>query len=347
VTQTFSDRLLDWFDHNGRKDLPWQIDTTPYRVWLSEIMLQQTQVATVIPYYLRFIERYPNVNKLAEATQDEVLHLWTGLGYYARARNLHKCAIQVKTQFNGEFPQSQQALEALPGIGRSTAGAILAIAFQQQATILDGNVKRVLARYFAVAGWPAHNATAKQLWQHSEDLTPKSRIADYTQAIMDLGATCCTRSKPNCDGCPFSLDCRARHEDTTKDYPGKKPKKVMPIKQTHMLIIRNQEKHYWLEKRPPQGLWGGLWSFPETNPTDIDQLLRRLAIVGKGIPLAQFRHTFSHFHLDITPVLIDTKTTPTVINEHGTGWYNIEDPDEIGLTRPVTIIMEKLTNDSS
>lgn len=339
--QSFGDKLFDWFDQHGRKDLPWQSDTTPYRVWLSEIMLQQTQVATVIPYYLRFIERFPDVNKLAEATQDEVLHLWTGLGYYARARNLHHCAIKIKTEFNGEFPNTQAELEALPGIGRSTAGAILAIAFQQQATILDGNVKRVLARYFAVPGWPGQNATAKILWQHADDVTPNRRIADYTQAIMDLGATCCTRSKPSCESCPFVRDCLAKNEDTIKDYPGKKPKKVMPVKQAHMLVIRNQDQHYWLEKRPPQGLWGSLWSFPETDAENLDATLQRLGMSGTPRPLEGFRHTFSHFHLDITPVLIETKKTPSVVNENGMGWYSLDKPDEIGLTRPVTIILER------
>lgn len=340
MSETFSTRLLAWFDQHGRKDLPWQRNIDPYRVWVSEIMLQQTQVTTVIPYYERFMSRFPQVTDLARADQDEVLHLWTGLGYYARARNLHKTAQTVTEQFNGEFPDSQDALESLPGIGRSTAGAIRAIAFQQHATILDGNVKRVLARYFAVAGWPGETSVAKTLWQHAEQLTPKARTADYTQAIMDLGATLCVRTRPLCDLCPVNLDCKARETHAIDQYPGKKPKKEKPVKRTCMLIIENQDGEVFLEQRPTSGLWGGLWAFPECDHEALPDLLKPLD--SKPETLAEFRHTFTHFHLDITPVRCRVKALPQ-INEKPSRWYSISEPDEIGLTRPVTKILGLLT----
>ena len=307
-------------------------------------MLQQTQVTTVIPYFERFMQRFPQVTALAAAEQDEVLHLWTGLGYYARARNLHKTAQIVTEQYNGEFPDSQAALEALPGIGRSTAGAILAIAYQQQATILDGNVKRVLARYKGIDGWPGETRVAKIFWQVAEALTPAERVADYTQAIMDLGATLCSRSKPNCDACPFNQDCVAFNTQQVEAYPAKKPKKTLPVRTTTMLLIENQAGELMLQKRPNSGLWGGLWSFPECEADDIAATLDALGIAPEEIStLTGFRHTFTHFHLDISPVHVKCTISPGAIQDANQRcWYSLDNPAEIGLTRPVTKLLNQL-----
>ncbi|MDA0977532.1 MAG: A/G-specific adenine glycosylase, partial [Proteobacteria bacterium] len=291
----FADRLLDWFDSHGRKDLPWQLEISAYRVWVSEIMLQQTQVATVIPYFERFLARFPTVDRLAAANQDEVLHLWTGLGYYARARNLHKAAQQVMTDYNGEFPQTLEELTALPGIGRSTAGAILSICFGVRAPILDGNVKRVLTRVFAIEGWPGQAAVQKQLWAKADELTPSTRVADYTQAIMDLGALICRRSSPDCGACPFESDCLARQEDRIKAFPGSKPRKALPVRSTCMMVIQGKDG-VLLEKRPPTGIWGGLWSLPESD--EPEAFLEQHGLQATEIAsLAPFRHSFTHYHL--------------------------------------------------
>ena len=267
TTNAFSTRVLAWFDENGRKDLPWQHDISPYRVWISEIMLQQTQVATVIPYYESFMQRFPDVLALADASEDEVMHLWSGLGYYSRARNLHKSAKMVAHELGGVFPQTLDGMIALPGIGRSTAGAILSIASGQQTAILDGNVKRVLARFQAVEGWPGKTPVLNELWEYAEAYTPMARVADYTQAMMDLGATVCTRSRPQCGDCPLVADCEGHASGEPTRYPGKKPKKVLPVKQTCMVVLEHQGQ-ILLEKRPPTGIWPGLWSLPEVADTD-------------------------------------------------------------------------------
>ena len=266
----FAERLLDWFDDHGRKDLPWQRGINPYRVWISEIMLQQTQVQTVIPYYERFMQSFPDLQSLADADIDAVLQHWSGLGYYARARNLHKAAGAIRDNFAGEFPTAFDDVVELPGIGQSTAGAILAIAGNQRHAILDGNVKRVLARHAAVAGWPGKTDVSKQLWALAEARTPQQRVADYTQAIMDLGATLCTRSKPNCAACPVASDCAARIADDVAAYPGRKPKKAKPLRQTTMVIAVNGAAVF-LQRRPPVGIWGGLWSLPEV--VDVGRLV--------------------------------------------------------------------------
>lgn len=265
----FTRSVLRWYKKHGRHDLPWQKDINAYRVWVSEIMLQQTQVNTVIPYYERFMQTFPTVRDLAQADIDEVLHLWTGLGYYARARNLHKSARIIHTDHNNRFPDDLESIVALPGIGRSTAGAILSLALNQVAPILDGNVKRVLARYHRVEGWPGNKKTEQKLWQLAESVTPDKEFAAYTQAIMDLGATVCTRSNPLCDQCPVNNGCEARETGTQEQYPGKKPKKTLPVKQTIFTIIENDKGEVLLEKRLPQGIWGGLWSFPNVNPNRI------------------------------------------------------------------------------
>ncbi|MBL6691258.1 MAG: A/G-specific adenine glycosylase [Pseudomonadales bacterium] len=336
----FAERLLAWFGEHGRKDLPWQQDKQPYKVWVSEIMLQQTQVTTVIPYYERFMQVFPTVDELAAATQDEVLHQWTGLGYYARARNLHKTAQIVMRDFNGEFPGTQEELESLPGIGRSTAAAIIAICTNQRAAILDGNVKRVLARVFGIGGWPGQTATLKALWEKAELLTPDQRVADYTQAIMDLGAMICTRSKPQCNACPFSGECHAKNSDSIAQFPGKKPKKEKPVRATTMLVIEC-DGEILLEQRESSGLWGGLWSFPESD--DPDSYLEAAGLDAHSrIPLTPFRHSFTHYHLDISPLHIHVKVPNRVSDSDRTCWYNLETPQSIGLTRPVTRLLDAL-----
>jgi len=344
--EQFRQCLLAWFDRCGRRDLPWQSDTTAYRVWVSEIMLQQTRVKTVIPYFRRFMRRFPTVESLAEASIDEVLHLWTGLGYYARARNLHRCARIVAARYGGEFPQDVDSLAGLPGIGRSTAGAIRSLAHERPATVLDGNVKRVLARYAAVAGWPGNTAVHKALWELAESLTPVERSADYTQAMMDLGATVCTRSKPACDICPLARWCRARAAGTQTAYPGRKPGREMPVKSTTMLIVSNPRGEVFLERRPPAGIWGGLWSFPEVAGRDA---ARDFCIDRFGHPpLTQeswqpLRHTFSHYHLDIRPLRVELPANGDCIMEgDGRLWYNFARPETVGMAAPVSRLLHLL-----
>lgn len=345
LSSDFSQAVLNWFDIHGRKHLPWQQNITPYRVWISEIMLQQTQVATVIPYFERFMERFPSVKELAEAEQDEVLHLWTGLGYYARARNLHACARTVWSEHQGEFPRSVEVLSELPGIGRSTAGAIASISMGINAAILDGNVKRVLCRYYAVEGWPGTTAVQKELWEIAERLTPSERCNHYTQAMMDMGATLCTRSKPQCGLCPLESGCQARIQGNQKDYPHSKPKKEKPEKHTQLIMLMEPGGQVLLEQRPQQGIWGGLWSFPEL-PAGEDARARSETLFGDAVAntetWASFRHTFSHYHLHIQPILVHLSSRPSAIGERAMHWYNPAEPSELGLAAPVKTLLEKL-----
>ncbi len=345
IPERFAERLLAWFDHSGRHDLPWQRDTSPYRVWVSEIMLQQTQVATVIPYYRRFMEALPTVQHLAAAEADTVLHLWSGLGYYSRARNLHRAAQMVCQDFGGEVPGTVDELETLPGIGRSTGGTLVSIAFQRRAAILDGNVKRVLARHRAIAGWPGQSATLKQLWQLAEALTPSERVADYTQAIMDLGATACSRSKPDCGACPVSDDCLAHERGEQALYPGKKPKKALPLRHTQMLMIENPAGEWLLEKRPERGIWGGLWSFPElaSDLSAADHCAGELGAPAQAEHWPTLRHTFSHYQLDIQPVHLKLARQPAAVMEAGRQlWYNSRTAPDIGLAAPVQQLLDTL-----
>ena len=341
-----SQRALEWFDHSGRKDLPWQQDINPYRVWLSEIMLQQTQVSTVIPYFQKFTTELPTLEDLATATEDRVLHLWTGLGYYSRARNLHKTAQLICAELKGLFPDTVEQLCELPGIGRSTAGAIASIAFQRPAAILDGNVKRVLARHRAIPGWPGQSSVLKTLWQIAEQQAPRKRVADYSQAMMDLGATLCSRSKPDCPRCPLNVDCLAYLQGNPQDYPGKKPKKTLPVKTTQMLMIRNPEGEVLLHKRPPSGIWGGLWIFPqlEIDEDPADHCQDNLGEKPEQLEnWPSYRHTFSHYHLDISPVLIQLSKQPLMIMEaEGQLWYNLNQPAEVGLAAPIKKLLGKL-----
>lgn len=340
----FSDNVLNWFARHGRKDLPWQQELSPYVVWISEIMLQQTQVVTVIPFFNRFMATFPNVKALANADIDLVLHHWTGLGYYARGRNLHKAAKAIVNDYDGNLPVNVEQLCQLPGIGKSTAGAIAAIAYKQQAAILDGNVKRVLTRFHGIAGWPEHSAVKARLWQLAESLTPEIKVAQYTQAMMDLGATVCTRTKPGCDRCPLSEKCVAHHTDSIDQYPGRRPKKILPVKQVAMYMLQNKRNEVLLQKRPPTGIWGGLWSFPEADcPSEEPALLDDSIEVESSSKWPEVRHTFSHYHLDITPVHNKVRCQKNTIMDSGRWlWYPLDKPLEVGLAAPVKKLLRQL-----
>lgn len=342
----FSQRLLTWFDAHGRQDLPWKHNPTPYRVWISEIMLQQTQVATVIPYYQRFIKRFPELPVLAQASVDEVLGLWTGLGYYARARNLHRAAQLTWESHGGELPTTLEALIELPGIGRSTAGAILALALGQRHPILDGNVKRVLARQEAIPEWPGQPKVEKQLWQRSEELLPQTRVADYTQAIMDLGATVCTRRHPRCPSCPVKKTCRAHAQGNPEAYPHPRPRKRLPLRTTRMLLLLNDQREVLLERRPPVGIWGGLWSFPECPPhTELalwcqEQLGWPIEEVMTWPPV---RHHFTHFTLDIQPVVARIQSQGCQVMEPcDRVWCKMGTMHKRGLPAPILRLLARL-----
>ena len=343
---SFSDRLLVWFDEHGRKDLPWQQGITPYHVWLSEIMLQQTQVSTVIGYYMRFTERYADITALASASLDDVLALWTGLGYYARARNLHKTAQIIVKQHEGKMPSTLDGLMALPGIGRSTAGAIMALGYQQRHPILDGNVKRVLTRYAAITGWPGRKATEQQLWHLAEQLLPESRIEHYIQAQMDLGATICTRSKPLCSQCPLIIDCEAYQTGNPTQFPTPKPKKAVPLRQIYWLIVRSESGLILLEQRPNSGIWGGLWSFPEfDNLADAKSFYRQNFGLNQGVLLPQktIRHIFTHYKLDIFPHLVHSSVCSQSITDfESLAWHTRNDALRLGLPAPVKAFLKLL-----
>jgi len=342
----FAESLLHWYRQHGRHDLPWQKDQSPYRVWVSEIMLQQTQVATVIPYFERFIQRFSDINELAHASQDEVLLHWAGLGYYSRARNLHKAAIIISQQYQGVFPTQYENVLALPGIGPSTAGAVLAQALGQHHAILDGNVKRVLARYQAIEGWPGQKQVENRLWELAARYTPEKNVADYTQAIMDLGATLCVRSSPECEACPLKRGCKARLQSRVTELPTKKPKKALPVKARRFLIIRNKQGSYLMEKRPPAGIWGGLWSLPELAMDEaVDEAVNEnwQLTVNKCCDLPAFRHTFSHFHLDITPCEVEVvPMNQAVADVERYQWH--EDIACLALAAPVSAIFKKANN---
>ena len=347
MTETgFAERLLAWFDDHGRKDLPWQVDDA-YRVWVSEIMLQQTQVRTVIPYYERFMHRFPSVEALADAPLDAVLDHWSGLGYYARARNLHKAATVIRDDFGGEFPDDFDSVCSLPGIGRSTAGAILSLAFGQRHAILDGNVKRVLARHGAIPGWPGRTAVGNALWAVAEARTPVERVGDYTQAIMDLGATVCTRSKPRCEHCPVRSDCAARAASTVDQYPGRKPRKPRPLKTTTMVLAVSDGAVY-LERRPPTGIWGGLWSLPELERGEVaDWCRERLDAAGsETVSWGVMRHSFSHYDLDIQPVVVHIHdASRKVADTRDTTWHRLDAAPPGGIAAPVQKLIESLSSE--
>jgi A/G-specific adenine glycosylase len=303
--EDFASRLLAWFDRCGRHDLPWQHPRTPYRVWLSEIMLQQTQVRVVAPYFERFVAALPDVASLARAPLDEVLALWSGLGYYARARNLHAAAQRCLAEHGGELPRDIDALVALPGIGRSTAGAILAQAWGERFPILDGNVKRVLARWHGIDGWPGTPAVEKRMWTIAESQLPAHRLADYTQAQMDFGATLCTRFDPACIVCPVHDGCAALREGRIAELPTPKPGKPLPERSAVVLLARDRDDRVLLQRRTPVGVWAALWSLPEAADHALarDWFVQHLeGDYDAGEPLAAIAHGFTHYRLQLQPL---------------------------------------------
>jgi A/G-specific adenine glycosylase len=338
--------LLEWHARQGRHELPWQQDRTPYRVWVSEIMLQQTQVATVIPYYQRFMERFPTVRALADAPLDDVLHLWSGLGYYARARNLHRAAIRIRDALDGEFPSSFGEIESLPGIGRSTAGAILALSRGERFPILDGNVKRVLSRYFGVQGTSAQSAVRDRLWELSERCTPQQHVDTYTQAIMDLGATLCTRHRPLCAYCPLAAGCFARATGRQLEFPAARPQRARPTRKVFMVAAMLADGSVLLERRPENGVWGGLWCLPEFDTASAASSYVRQQLAGvtaKPKALSCVEHAFTHFDLLITPMLAACAGPAGVMDAERTVWYNARRPARIGLPAPIKSLLEELT----
>lgn len=368
----FAARLLKWYDHHGRKTLPWQLTKDPYRVWVSEIMLQQTQVITVIAYYQKFIARFPDLDTLAAAPMDAVMHHWSGLGYYARARNLHRAAQLIQQRHAGKFPHTIAEVTALPGIGRSTAGAILALCFAQQHPILDGNVKRILTRMFAIGDENRSHLGDKQveqvLWNLATRLTPAERVGDFTQAIMDLGATLCVRAKPDCARCPLRCDCAANAAGSQAAYPQPKPKKVKPIRATVMLVVRDPAGNVLLEKRPPAGIWGGLWCLPELHENFVAnadampphyhtrQIAAQYMHQHLGLQVVQIaalphlRHSFTHFDLNIVPLGVKVRIGVKQNRTYGINdiaeriWFNPAEPQQIGLPAVVGKLLDSMTD---
>jgi A/G-specific adenine glycosylase len=341
--------LLEWHARAGRHDLPWQLERTAYRVWVSEIMLQQTQVATVVPYYRRFMTRFPDARALAEAPVDEVLHLWSGLGYYARARNLHRAAQRVRDEYGGELPPTFEALAGLPGIGRSTAGAILALARGERFPILDGNVRRVLARYFGVAGRASGRGQTRRLWELSERCTPRGQLEHYTQAIMDLGATVCVRRKPLCVRCPLAPECRARRSGRQHEFLAPRRAGARRARRVFMVVALNEAGEVLLERRPESGVWGGLWCLPEFDTATAARAFARnsLGAAPLGLePLAPIEHAFTHFDLLIAPLLVRGAAVAGVVQEGGSLWYNMRAPARVGLPAPVAALLARLAQDT-
>ena len=336
--------LLTWWDRHGRKDLPWQREPTLYRVWVSEIMLQQTQVATVEQYYERFMAAFPDVTALANADSDRVLHLWSGLGYYARARNLHRAARVVRDEFGGHMPTEFESLLALPGIGRSTAGAILALATGQRFPILDGNAKRVLARVFRIEGWPGKSSVGRELWRVAEICTPHDRVAHYTQALMDLGATVCRRRKPDCEQCPLNALCAAHRVGVAVQLPSPRPPRVRPRRNTVLVMAVRSDGAVLLEKRPEAGIWGGLWGFPETSAVDAvsDWCQRQIGLRPERMDVQpEVQHSFTHFDLNMQPVRVSVPGPPArVMDGDRWLWYKVHEPAQVGLAAPVSRLLQ-------
>ena len=342
----FAAALLEWHAREGRHHLPWQLSPTPYRVWVSEIMLQQTQVATVIPFYERFMQRFPDVRALAAGPLDEVLHLWSGLGYYARARHLHRAAQRICEQHGGEFPLAFADVVALPGVGRSTAGAILALSRGERHAILDGNVRRVLSRYFAVAGRRGAQSLEQRLWQLAEACTPQTQLGAYTQAIMDLGATVCVRRRPLCSLCPLAVGCYAQRTGRQHELPEPRRPLSRPTRRVFMVVAMRESGAVLLERRPESGVWGGLWCLPEFASASAAAAYihgQLDAGVTAPEPLAELEHAFTHFDLRITPLLV--RCAAGAVMEQGTAWYNIREPGRIGLPAPVTALLSRLAGE--
>ena len=339
---SFSSCLILWQIQHGRHDLPWQ-DGDAYRVWLSEIMLQQTQVATVIPYYRRFVASFPTITTLAAASEEQVLTHWSGLGYYARGRNLHRAAQIIAGQYGGEFPRRFDQILELPGIGRSTAAAICALAWHERRAILDGNVKRVLARYCGISGSPGEKEVEARLWQQAEALLPKSEVAVYTQALMDLGATVCIRSKPKCNDCPVRSNCVALQSGRVSELPTPRPRKAVPERNTTFLLLMSG-RDILLEKRPSSGIWGGLWCPPQFDDEETakDWFVRSGMEASHGERLETFSHTFTHFRLYITPLKIQLSRKPLRAAQPGSVWLDVEEALGAAIPTPVRSLLKEL-----
>ena len=336
----FARKLVRWQRLHGRHDLPWQRTRDPYPIWLSEVMLQQTRVETVVPYFERFLARFPDVRALARAPVGEVLRLWSGLGYYARARNLHRAAKAVMER--GGFPRSQNDLAELPGIGRSTAAAIAAFAFGARAAILDGNVRRVLARCFGVSGFPGDPAVTRTLWSLAEAELPEKAIRDYTQGLMDLGATVCLRAKPRCDACPLASRCVALREQRVDEIPAPRPRKQLPQREVRWLLLV-QRGRVLLERRPESGLWGGLWVFPQLEGRDPRSAGRSLGCeVGSACALPALEHGFTHFQLTVWPLLCDVRRTPSAVRRPDRRWVDIRQAERGAVPVPVRTLLRGL-----
>lgn len=335
VADSFSRRLIDWQRRHGRHDLPWQNTRDAYRIWLSEIMLQQTQVSTVIPYYERFLARYPSVADLAGAPLESVLELWSGLGYYARARNLHRCARVLVADYGGVFPSKPERIAELPGIGRSTAAAISVFAYGTRAAILDGNVKRVLARCFGIDGFPGSATTERMLWQLADSLLPPTDSEPYTQGLMDLGATVCTRGKYDCDACPLHEVCVARRDGRQAELPVARPRKALPEREAKLLLLTDGA-HVLLERRPPAGIWGGLLSLPEGDSATANDFARRHGFrLLEAQPMTTLKHTFTHFRLNIQAVRCRVERVPGVAAEPGWQWLELAGIGSAALPTPI------------
>jgi len=343
----FARKLIAWQRRHGRHDLPWQATRDPYKIWVSEIMLQQTQVGAVTGYFQRFMDRFPDVDALARATEDDVLRLWSGLGYYARARNMHKAARTIVQAHEGRFPRTAQAIEELPGIGRSTAAAIAAFAFGERAAILDGNVKRVLARCFGVEGFPGAPSVEAELWALAASLLPKGHdpaaIDSYTQGLMDLGATVCTRARPLCSTCPLAAACVARKTDRVAKFPAPRPKKAYPTRKATWLVLKHRGE-VMLERRPSSGIWGGLWAFPEFAGADLAQYCQsEYACVLSGHRLLPpFAHGFTHFRLEVSPLLCDVSKRGPRAESPGRIWSTIEEAGAAAVPTPVRSLLGRL-----
>lgn len=343
VMSEFSLRVIDWQKVHGRHDLPWQNTQDPYAIWVSEIMLQQTQVSAVIGYYLRFMQRFPDIAALAKASQEDVLQYWSGLGYYSRARNLHAAAQKLMQEYSGQFPETVDAISTLPGIGRSTAAAIAAFAFSQHRAILDGNVRRVLARCFGIEGWPGQPQVEKKMWLLAEALLPKQEIEAYTQGLMDLGATLCTR-KPECKRCPLHDVCVAHRDGTAHSLPNPKPRKPVPQRETVMLMLLSGNE-ILLQKRPQTGIWGGLWSLPEMGMTENAREIakQRFGLETEALPaLPPMMHAFTHFTLKITPQPLQVRSKVEQLMEPVWLWLDLEDAADAALPAPVKKLLRQM-----